>query len=106
MREAQTTKLEFVIKTSPRNSVQIVILLAVLSLLTFGSLAHCATITWINTSGGKWSVAANWSPNQVPTNLVSPTTWSAVFPLPVIVSGLNTVTNPIAGTQLFYRLNH
>ena len=43
-------------------------LLAVLSLLTLGSLAHCATITWTNTSGGNWSVASNWSPNQVPTN--------------------------------------
>jgi hypothetical protein len=27
-----------------------------------------ATITWTNTSGGNWSVANNWSPNQVPTN--------------------------------------
>ncbi len=24
------------------------------------------TITWTNTSGGNWSVAANWSPNHVP----------------------------------------
>jgi hypothetical protein len=24
------------------------------------------TITWINTSGGDWNVAGNWSPNQVP----------------------------------------
>ncbi len=30
--------------------------------LTFSS----GTITWTNTSGGNWSVAANWSPNQVP----------------------------------------
>jgi hypothetical protein len=28
--------------------------------------AQAATITWTNTSGGNWSVAANWSPNQVP----------------------------------------
>jgi len=27
-----------------------------------------ATITWTNTSGGNWSDAANWSPNQLPTN--------------------------------------
>ncbi len=27
---------------------------------------QAATITWINTGGGNWSVAANWSPNQVP----------------------------------------
>jgi hypothetical protein len=31
-------------------------------------LAHCATITWTNTSGGFWSDATNWSPNQVPGN--------------------------------------
>jgi len=24
------------------------------------------TITWTNISGGNWSVAANWSPNEVP----------------------------------------
>jgi hypothetical protein len=45
MREDQTTKLVFIMKTNPRNSVQIVIVLAMLSLLTLGSLAHCATIT-------------------------------------------------------------
>src|SRR5271168_1026030 len=28
--------------------------------------AQAASITWTNTSGGNWSVAANWSPNQVP----------------------------------------
>ena len=55
-------------KTSPWDSFQIAIVLAVLSLLTSGSLAHAATITWTNTSGGNWSVANNWSPNQVPTN--------------------------------------
>jgi uncharacterized repeat protein (TIGR01451 family) len=52
-----------------------------------------------------WSAGAVGYTLQSTTNLVSPTTWSAVFPLPVIVSGLNTVTNPIAGTQLFYRLS-
>ena len=33
-------------------------------ILTFP--AHSATITWTNTVAGVWSVAANWSPNQVP----------------------------------------
>ena len=55
-------------KTSPSDSFQIAIVLAVLLLLTSGSLAHAATVTWTNTSGGNWSVAANWNPNQVPTN--------------------------------------
>ena len=37
--------------------------------LALGSnLAYSATITWTNTSGGNWSIAANWSPHQVPTN--------------------------------------
>jgi hypothetical protein len=27
---------------------------------------YSATITWTNTAGGNWSVAANWYPNQVP----------------------------------------
>src|SRR5271154_356196 len=31
-----------------------------------GTVADAATITWTNTAGGNWSVAANWSPNQVP----------------------------------------
>ena len=59
-------------------------MLAVLSLLTSGSMAHAATVTWTNTSGGNWSVAANWSPNQVPTNsdtalLTSPGTYTVTF---------------------------
>ena len=28
--------------------------------------AYTATITWTNTAGGDWGVAANWYPNQVP----------------------------------------
>ena len=28
--------------------------------------AQGATVTWTNTAGGNWGVAANWSPNQVP----------------------------------------
>ena len=42
---------------------------------------------------------------QSTTNLVSPTVWSTVSPAPVVVSGQNTVTNPISGTQQFYRLS-
>jgi hypothetical protein len=39
----------------------------VLALPALGNLAHSANITWTNTSGGNWSDAANWSPNQVHT---------------------------------------
>jgi hypothetical protein len=28
--------------------------------------AQAATVTWTNTAGGNWNVAANWSPKQVP----------------------------------------
>jgi hypothetical protein len=34
-------------------------LLAGLALLAISNLAHPATITWTNTSGSNWSVAAN-----------------------------------------------
>ncbi len=38
------------------------------SLAAFFLIIPCqaATITWTNTSGGNWSLAANWNPNQVP----------------------------------------
>ena len=42
---------------------------------------------------------------QSATNLDAPVFWSAVSPAPVVVAGLNTVTNPISGTQHFYRLS-
>ena len=38
-----------------------------LALLAIGtSTGHSATSAWTNTSGGNWSVAANWNPNQTP----------------------------------------
>ena len=42
---------------------------------------------------------------QSSTNVVSPAAWSAVSPGPVIVNGLNTVTDAITGTWKFYRLS-
>jgi uncharacterized repeat protein (TIGR03803 family) len=41
---------------------------------------------------------------QSTTNLVSPV-WGTVSPGPVVVNGQNTVTNPISGTQMFFRLS-
>jgi uncharacterized repeat protein (TIGR03803 family) len=38
------------------------------------------------------------------TNLVSPV-WDANLPAPVVVNGQNVVTNPISGTQQFFRLS-
>jgi len=42
---------------------------------------------------------------QSTISLVSPVVWTPVSPGPVIVSGQNTVTNPISGTQQFFRLS-
>jgi uncharacterized repeat protein (TIGR03803 family) len=42
---------------------------------------------------------------QSTTNLVSPAVWTSVSPASAVVSGQNTVTNPISGAQQFYRLS-
>jgi uncharacterized repeat protein (TIGR03803 family) len=60
-------------------------------------------------SGG--DVILTWPTNaagltlQFVTNLVAPVVWNAASPAPVVFNGQNTVTNPISGTQRFYRLN-
>jgi hypothetical protein len=41
---------------------------------------------------------------QSTTNLALPVSWAAVAPGPVVVSGQNTVTNPISGAQQFFQL--
>jgi len=57
------------------------------------------------------NVVLSWLANftgftvQSTTNLVSPAVWTPVAPAPVVVNGQNTVTNPISGTQQFYRLS-
>jgi hypothetical protein len=43
------------------------VLTAVLSLLAAVGNSRAATVTWTNLSGGNWSRAANWDPNQVPS---------------------------------------
>jgi uncharacterized repeat protein (TIGR03803 family) len=51
---------------------------------------------------------ANYAPNvtlQSTTNLISPAVWNTNLPPPVLVGGLNTVTNVISGIQAFYRLS-
>ena len=42
---------------------------------------------------------------QCTTNLASPAVWATVYPAPLVVNGHNAVTNPITGTQQFYRLS-
>jgi uncharacterized repeat protein (TIGR03803 family) len=57
------------------------------------------------------NVVLTW-PTYVPgvtllftTNLVSSAVWSTNSPAPTIVNGQNAVTNPISGTQMFFRLS-
>jgi hypothetical protein len=42
---------------------------------------------------------------QSTTNLVTPVVWNTNSPAPTVVNGQNTVTNPVSGTQSFYRLS-
>jgi uncharacterized repeat protein (TIGR03803 family) len=42
---------------------------------------------------------------QSTTNLVAPVVWATNSPAPVLANGQLTVTNPITGTQQFYRLS-
>jgi uncharacterized repeat protein (TIGR03803 family) len=56
------------------------------------------------------NVILSWPTNaagftlQSTTDLVSPS-WTTNLPAPLLVNGLNTVTNPARGTQQFYRLS-
>jgi len=52
-----------------------------------------------------WTTNAAGFTLQSTTNLVSPTAWAAVSPGPFVVNRQNAVTNPISGTQQFYRLS-
>jgi hypothetical protein len=52
-----------------------------------------------------WPTNATGYTLQSTTNLASPV-WTAVSSGPVVVNGRNTVTNPISGTQQFFRLSH
>jgi uncharacterized repeat protein (TIGR03803 family) len=52
-----------------------------------------------------WSASASGYNLEFTTNLVSPTVWNTNSTAPVILSGLNTVTNPISASREFYRLS-
>jgi hypothetical protein len=60
------------------------------------------------TASGR-NVVLSWPTNatgfnlQSTTDLVSPL-WTTNLPAPVILNGQNTVSNPISGTQQFFRL--
>jgi uncharacterized repeat protein (TIGR03803 family) len=52
-----------------------------------------------------WPTNATGFTLQSTTNLGSSAVWSTNSPAPVVVSGQNTVTNPISGSQMFFRLS-
>ena len=52
-----------------------------------------------------WPTNAAGFTLQSTTNLASQAVWSANSPAPTIVNGQNAVTNPISGTQKYYRLS-
>jgi uncharacterized repeat protein (TIGR03803 family) len=57
------------------------------------------------------SVVLTWPTNgtgftlQSSTQLMAQAPWTIVSPSPVVVNGMNTVTNPISAAQQFYRLS-
>jgi uncharacterized repeat protein (TIGR03803 family) len=52
----------------------------------------------------KWPINPVGFILQSTTNLASPVVWATNFAAPVVINGQNTVTNPISGSQMFFRL--
>ncbi|HEV2391110.1 MAG TPA: hypothetical protein VG146_01970, partial [Verrucomicrobiae bacterium] len=60
---------------------RVLALLATILALAAAPLSAATTYTWVNTAGGNWSVAANWSPAAVPgpadtANITTPGTYT------------------------------
>ena len=70
--------------------------------------ANYAPLLNMFSSGG--NVVLTWPTNiagfslESATNLTSGA-WNLVAPIPVVINGLNTVTNPVSGGQMFFRLS-
>jgi uncharacterized repeat protein (TIGR03803 family) len=77
--------------------------------LSLGSVSALAPTLTIVPSGT--NVVLTWPTNaagftlQSATNLVSTTVWTNVSPAAVVVNGQYAVTNPVSGTNKFYRLS-
>jgi len=89
-------------KTSRFRNLRQILLLALL-LPAISRVAYSATIVWTNTLGGNWSVAANWSPNQVPgagdtANITSAGTYAVTLDVNSSVLNL-TVGGAVSGVQ-------
>lgn len=65
----------------------------------------------LNIARATTNVILSWPANavgftlQATTNLAPTVVWTAVAPAPVVLNAQNIVTNPISGTQKFYRLS-
>jgi hypothetical protein len=51
-----------------------------------------------------WPASATGFTLESTVNLAPPVVWTTNSPAPVLINGQNTVTDPISGTQKFYRL--
>jgi mucin-19 len=65
--------------------------------------ARATTITWTNTNGGNWNVAANWNPNQVPgsndtANITTAGTYAVTLNVSANVNSL-TLGGAASGVQ-------
>lgn len=76
---------------------------------TMYSILLVPNLTLVNSKGGNliltWPTGFGGVMLQSTSNLVSTAAWSTVFPAPIVVNGLETVTNQISGTKMFYRLS-
>jgi formylglycine-generating enzyme required for sulfatase activity len=101
---------ESLMKTHIKNPFLLPALIAGLGLIMVGR-ATAQIVTNLTIIRSAANVILTWPTNatgftlQSTTNLVSPVVWTTVVPGPVVVNGNNTVTNPISGSQKFYRLS-
>ena len=63
--------------------------------LTIISAGTNVILTWTNTASGYTLQSTTYLPSA---------TWTTNLPPPVVVNGLNTVTNPVSDSQQFFRL--
>ncbi|MEO5803943.1 MAG: hypothetical protein ABIR24_10460, partial [Verrucomicrobiota bacterium] len=80
-------------------------LLALFLLVSFVSHSIAADISWTNTTGGNWSVAANWNPNAVPAStdnvfITNSGTYTVTFDIIGNGSVSNLTLGGVTGTQV------
>jgi hypothetical protein len=78
---------------------------------TTGTVFGCWIPAQLTLTRSGTNLVLTWPTNAVgytlesATNLNPPAVWSTVSPAPVVVNGLNAVTNTLSGSQKFYRLS-